>query len=200
MVFVEVLLVVAPGPSEEAFPAAAAGAGASPVGALRVAAAAEEAFLAEVLPSAAAAAAGAFLAEALPSAAEEAAAALRPCPGVGRTSLVLLRGRAPSLMLGASRARLVPSRAPAGYSGGGGARAAARALRWRLCAAASRRVASQGRPDHLSSRGAAGASASQRGKLTSRRRLQALFAARYGSDGRQSWLRVRIAAEAKLVS
>ena len=104
---------------------------------------------------AAAAAAGAFLAEALPSAAEEAAAALRPCPGVGRTSLVLLRGRAPSLMLGASRARLVPSRAPAGYSGGGGARAAARALRWRLCAAASRRVASQGRPDHLSSRGAA---------------------------------------------
>ena len=69
MVFVEVLLVVAPGPSEEAFPAAAAGAGAFPVGALRVAAAAEEAFLAEVLPSAA----------------EEAAAAPLPCRVAGRT-------------------------------------------------------------------------------------------------------------------
>ena len=88
MVFVEVLLVVAPGPSEEAFPAAAAAAGASPVGARLVAAAAEEAFLAEVLPSAA----------------EEEAAARRPCRAAGRTSLVLLRGRAPSLMLGACRA------------------------------------------------------------------------------------------------
>ena len=54
MVFVEVLLVVAPGPSEEAFPAAAA---------------AEEAFLAEVLPSAA----------------EEEAAAPLPCRAAGRT-------------------------------------------------------------------------------------------------------------------
>jgi len=116
LVFVEVLLVVAPGPSEEAFPAAAAGAGA---------------FLAEVLPS---------VAE------EEVGEVLRPCPGVGRTLLVLLRGRAPSLMLGASRARLVPSRAPAIYSGGGGARAAARALRRRLRAAASRCVASHGPP------------------------------------------------------
>ena len=70
MVFVEVLLVVAPGPSEEAFPAAAAAAGAFPVGARLVAAAAEEAFLAEVLPSAA----------------EEEAAAPLPCRAAGRTS------------------------------------------------------------------------------------------------------------------
>ena len=91
MVFVEVLLVVAPGPSEEAFPAAAA---------------AEEAFLAEVLPSAAA---------------EEAAGA-RPCRAAGRTSLVLLRGRAPSLMLGASRARLVPSRARRPFAASAAAR------------------------------------------------------------------------------
>ena len=117
--------MVAPGPSEEAFPAAAA---------------AEEAFLAEVRPSAA----------------EEAAAAPLPCRAAGRTSLVLLRGRAPSLMLGACRARPAPSRAPAVfYSGGGGARAAARALRRRLRVCASRRFT--GRPDHLSSRGAAGA-------------------------------------------
>ena len=61
--------MVAPGPSEEAFPAAAAAAGAFPVGALRVAAAAEEAFLAEVLPSAA----------------EEEAAAPLPCRVAGRT-------------------------------------------------------------------------------------------------------------------
>ena len=115
MVFVEVLLVVAPGPSEEAFPAAAE---------------AVEAFLAEVLPSVV----------------EAAAAAPRPCPGVGRTSLRFVCGRAPSLMLGASRARLVPSRAPAVYSGGGGARAAARALRCKLRAARRGCVASHRPP------------------------------------------------------
>ena len=90
MVFVEVLLVVAPDPSEEAFPAAAA---------------AEEAFLAEVLPSAAA---------------EEAAAPL-PCRAAGRTSRVLLRGRAPSLMLGACRAA-VPSRARRPFAASAAAR------------------------------------------------------------------------------
>ena len=95
---------------------------------------------------AAAAAEEAFLAEVLPSAAEEEAAGARPCPVVGRTSLVLLRGRAPSLMLGACRARPAPSRAPAGYSGGGGARAAARALRCKLRAARRGCVASHGPP------------------------------------------------------
>ena len=69
MVFGAVVLVVARGPSEEAFPAEVGAAGASPVGALRVAAAAEEAFLAEVLPSAA----------------EEEAAAPLPCRAAGRT-------------------------------------------------------------------------------------------------------------------
>ena len=106
MVFVEVLLVVAPDPSEEAFPAAAAVEAAFLAGARLVAAAAEEAFLAEVLPSAA----------------EGGAAARRPCPGVGRTSRVLLRVRAPSLMLGASRARLVPSRARRPFAASAAAR------------------------------------------------------------------------------
>ena len=94
MVFVEVLLVVAPGPSEEAFPAAAA---------------AEEA----------------FLAEGLPSVVEEEAAAPLPCRAAGRTSLGLrrlMRGRAPSLMLGASRARLVPSRARRPFAASAAAR------------------------------------------------------------------------------
>ena len=172
MVFVEVLLVVAPGPSEEAFPAAAAGAGAFPVEVRLVAAAAEEAFLAEGLPSAAAAAAAAAL----------------PCRAAGRTLLVLLRGRAPSLMLGACRARLVPSRAPAVYSGGGGARTAARELRWRLRVCASRRFT--GRPDHLSFARRRGASASRRGKLARQRRLRAVFEALTAPHGRQAGSRV----------
>ena len=99
--------MVAPGPSEEAFPAAAAAAGAFPVGALRVAAAAE-------------------------------AAARRPCRAAGRTSLRFVCGRAPSLMLGASRARLAPSRF---YSLRRRLRvdaAAARELRWRRRAGGAR--------------------------------------------------------------
>jgi hypothetical protein len=87
LVFVEVLLVVAPGPSEEAFPAAAAAEEAFPVGALRVAAA-EAAFLVAVRPSVE----------------EEEVGEVLPCRVAGRTSLVLLRGRAPSLMLDACRA------------------------------------------------------------------------------------------------
>ena len=109
------------GPSG-AFPEEVGAAGASLVGARLVVAAAEEAFLAEGLPSAAAAAAAAAL----------------PCRAAGRTLLVLLRGRAPSLMLGACRAA-VPSRVPRIYLLRRRLRAdaaAARALRRRLLNAA----------------------------------------------------------------
>ena len=71
---------------------------------------------------AAAAAEEAFLAEVLPSAAEEEAAGARPCPVVGRTSLVLLRGRAPSLVLGACRTRRAPSRARRPFAASAAAR------------------------------------------------------------------------------
>ena len=105
--------MVARGPSEGAFPAAAA---------------AEEA----------------FLAEGLPSVVEEEAAAPLPCRAAGRTLLVLLRGRAPSLMLGACRAA-APSRVPRIYLLRRRLRAdaaAARALRRRLRAGAARGTAS----------------------------------------------------------
>ena len=68
MVFVEVLLVVARGPSEEAFPAAAAGAGAFPAGARLVEEVGAAAFLVGVRPSV-----------------EAAAGAVRPCRAAGRT-------------------------------------------------------------------------------------------------------------------
>ena len=107
MVFVAVVgpCLVARGPSA-AFPEEVGAEEASPVGALRVEEAAAEAFLVEVLPSAA----------------EEEAAAPLPCRVAGRTSRVLLRGRAPSLMLGASRARLVPSRARRPFAASAAAR------------------------------------------------------------------------------
>ena len=98
--------MVAPGPSEEAFPAAAAGAGAFREEVLLVVEAAEEAY-----PVAA-----------LPSVVEAAAVAPLPCRVAGRTSRVLLRGRAPSLMLGACRARLVPSRARRPFAASAAAR------------------------------------------------------------------------------
>ena len=133
MAFVAVVgpCLVVRGPSG-AFPEEVGAVEAFPVGARLVEAAAEEAFLAEVRPSAE----------------EEAAAARRPCRAAGRTSLVLLRGRAPFADGAGSFAQLfTPSlRAPAVYSGGSGARAAARELRRRLRAAASRCVASHGPP------------------------------------------------------
>ena len=120
MVFVEVLLVVAPGPSEACPEEVGAGA-ACPVAARLVEAAAE----------------AAFLAEGLPSVVEAAAAARRPCPGVGRTSgLAASRPGAYALRVSRAGGSFEGAAAALRCDGGSARTAAARALRRRLLNAA----------------------------------------------------------------